>query len=215
MRTRWWPLSDLRLITPRLELRWPTPGDLEALADLAAGGVHDPRLQPFTVPWTDAPPQDRARGTLQSQWSQWAAWKPTDWTLDLVVRLDGQAVGTQGLSGRDFAVCREVRTGSWLGRAHQGRGIGTEMRAAVLFLAFDGLGALCATSGAYTDNAASLAVSRKLGYTDDGVERHAVRGSLAILRRLRLERASWQETGRIPVDVHGLEPCLPLFGVDQ
>jgi RimJ/RimL family protein N-acetyltransferase len=34
-------------------------------------------------------------------------------------------VGTQGLSGRDFAVLREVSTGSWIGRKHQGQGIGT------------------------------------------------------------------------------------------
>ena len=36
---------------------------------------------------------------------------------------------------------RTVGTGSWLGRPYQGRGIGKEMRGAVLALAFDGLGA--------------------------------------------------------------------------
>jgi len=37
-----WPLADLRLQTPDLELRWPSPDDLGALAGLAAAGVHDP-----------------------------------------------------------------------------------------------------------------------------------------------------------------------------
>jgi hypothetical protein len=46
-----------------------------------------------------------------------------------------------------------------------------QMRAAVLDLAFEGLGAEYAVSEAFADNAASYAVSRKLGYADDGIER--------------------------------------------
>jgi hypothetical protein len=60
-----WPLTDLRLQTPELELRWPSLDDLDALADLAAAGVHDPEVQPFMVAWTDASPEERARSTLQ------------------------------------------------------------------------------------------------------------------------------------------------------
>jgi RimJ/RimL family protein N-acetyltransferase len=44
------------------------------------------------------------------------------------------------VSGRDFAVLREVHTGSWLGQRYQGQGLGTEMRSAVLHLGFAGLG---------------------------------------------------------------------------
>jgi RimJ/RimL family protein N-acetyltransferase len=178
--------------------------------------VHDPDVQPFgPAAWTEVSPGQRALSTLQFHWSEWAGWKPADWSLNLVARLDGVVVGTQGLAGKDFAVLREVSTGSWVGQAYQGRGIGTAMRAAVLSLAFDGLGALSATSGAYADNAASYAVSRKLGYADDGIERHVVRGRPAVLRRLRLDRASWLQAARIPVQLHGLEPCLPLFGIGE
>jgi RimJ/RimL family protein N-acetyltransferase len=53
--------------------------------------------------------------------------------------------------------------GSWPGRRYQRQGAGTEMRAAVLFLAFDGLGALAAESGALEGNDASSRVSGKLG----------------------------------------------------
>src|SRR5260221_13370270 len=67
-------------------------------------------------------------------------------------------------------------TGAWLGRRYQGRGIGTQMRAAVLHLAFGGLGAQQAVSAAFEDNPASLRVSRKLGFRDDGIEWHLVRG---------------------------------------
>jgi RimJ/RimL family protein N-acetyltransferase len=206
-------MAGLRLRTPALELRWPSLADLDALADLAVLGVHDADVQPFTVPWTDAPPDERARGLLQYHWSNWASWKRSDWRLNFAVIRDGEVAGSQGIGGRDFAVLREVGTGSWLGRRYQGQGVGTEMRAAVLHLAFEGLGAQHAVSGAFEHNAASLGVSRNLGYRDDGIERHIVRGHPAVMRRLRLTRADWQAARSVPVEIHGLEPCRPLFGL--
>jgi RimJ/RimL family protein N-acetyltransferase len=213
MASSWWPLADLRLRTPDLELRWPSLDDLDALASLAAAGVHDPGVQPFMVAWTDAPPQERALGTLQYHWSRWGSWKPSDWTLEFAVLSGGVVVGTQGIGGHDFAVLREVHTGSWLGLRYQGQGIGTQMRAAVLHLAFEGLGARHAVSAAFEDNAASLGVSRKLGYRDDGIEWHQVRDRPALTRRLRLTRADWQAAQTVPVQIHGLQPCLPQFGL--
>jgi RimJ/RimL family protein N-acetyltransferase len=208
-----WPLADLRVRMPDLELRLPGDGDLAVLAGLAEAGIHDPGVQPFTVAWTDALPRERARSVLQYQWGRRAAWTPSDWTLDLVVIRGGAVLGSQGISGRQFAVCREVRTGSWLGRAYQGQGIGTQMRAAILWLAFAGLGAEYAVSEAYLDNPASLGVSRRLGYRDDGIEVHAVRGRPAVLQRLRLDRAAWQATQPGPAEIDGLAACLPLFGL--
>lgn len=208
-----WPLAGLVVRTPRLELRLPSDIDLGALARLAAAGVHDPAVQPFGVGWTDAEPADRARNVLQYHWRQLADWSDSRWTLPLAVVRDGVVVGTQDVSGRDFAVLRQVGTGSWLGLEFHGQGIGTEMRAGVLHLAFAGLGALSAVSGAYTDNAASLAVSRKLGYIDDGLERRVRRRQPATLQRLRLDRPTWLSTCTIPVQIEGLEPCLPMFGL--
>ena len=213
MITDHWPLFGLRLTTPRLELRVPDLAHLADLAGLAAAGVHDPGVQPFVAAWTDGTPQERARGTLRWHWSQWGRWSPDDWSLDLVVLAGGRVVGTQSLSARRFATLREAGTGSWLGRAHQGRGYGTEMRAAVLDLAFTGLGAEYVTSEAFTDNAASYRVSRKLGYADDGVARHVVRDSVAVGRRLRLDRAAWAAARTVPVEIGGLAPCLPMFGL--
>lgn len=207
-----WPLFGLRLTTPRLELRVPDLDDLAQLAGVAASGVHEPGVQPFVAAWTDGPPAQTARNTLQWHWSQWGRWSPDDWSLDLVVVADGTVIGTQALNARHFATLREVGTGSWLGREHHGRGYGTEMRAAVLELAFAGLDAAYATSEAFADNAASYAVSRKLGYVDDGVQRHVVRGAAVVGRRLRLDRRRWAAARTVPVRVAGLEPCLPMFG---
>jgi len=212
-----WPLTGLRLrIVPppaQLELRLPDPDDLVALAALAEAGVHDPEVQPFAVAWTDTEPAARALSTMQYHWSSWAAWTPANWDLNLVAVRGGRVVGTQSVSATNFAVLREVHTGSWLGRQYQGKGIGTLMRAAVLALAFDGLSAEFATSSAFSDNAASLAVSRKLGYADDGIERLVNRGRPAPTMRLRIDRASWAAHKTVDVVIEGLEPCLRLFGL--
>jgi len=228
--TNYWPIAGLRIrITvgapagpaSTLELRLPDQEDLCALAALAEAGVHDPALQPFTVAWTDAEPAARAQSVLQYHWRCLGGWSPDDWTLNLVVDRDGAVVGTQGISAKNYRIVREVGTGSWLGRRHQGKGTGSAMRAAVLALAFDGLGADYALSEAFTDNAASLAVSRKLGYADDGMDRMVIRGRAAESRRLRIARAAWQAAGGASglgigkVTVEGLEPCLTLFGAGK
>ncbi|WP_155981344.1 GNAT family N-acetyltransferase [Nocardia sp. BMG111209] len=209
----YWPLAGLRVRTPRLELRIPDSAELGVLARLAAAGVHDPAVQPFAVPWTDAEPEERARRVLRWHWRCWADWRVDEWTLNFVVLRDGEVVGSQAISAKDFSICSEVHTGSWLGSAHHGRGIGTEMRAAVLELAFARLGAGSAVSAAFEDNLGSQGVSRKLGYEHDGLAMHAVRGKPAVMRRLRLTRVRWEAHRSIPVKVAGLEECLPLFGV--
>ncbi len=190
------------------------PEKLSTLADLAAEGIHDPAEMPFVEPWTDQPPAKLARSVVLHHWSRVGGSTPEDWRLPLVVFLDGTVVGTQHIGARNFATIREVHTGSWLGQRHQGQGIGTEMRAAVLHLAFEGLGAREATSAAFDHNESSYRVSRKLGYQLDGIERYAVRGSLSTARRLRLTRAEWEKHRTVPVEIDGLAPCLPFLGVD-
>ncbi|MFB4276995.1 MULTISPECIES: GNAT family N-acetyltransferase [unclassified Nonomuraea] len=205
------PVLDLRLTTPRLELRLPTLDDLDELADRALEGVHDPERMPFGVPWTDVPAAQLPGDVIRYQLGVIARWRAEQWCCNFVVVHEGRVIGAQDLSAHQFAVTREVHTGSWLGRAHQGKGLGTEMRAAVLHLAFAGLGALTAISSAFLDNPASLGVSRKLGYRPNGVSVHEIRGRRAEQQQLRLDRAGF--TAPVPVEIHGLEPCLPHFGL--
>ena len=209
------PLFGLRLRTPRLELRLPEPEELAELAEVAVAGIHAPDTMPFLTPWTLDPPADIARRVIQQQWRWLGAWTPQDWALKLAVFHDGAVIGQQEISALDLAVRREVRTGSWLGQAHQGKGFGTETRAAVLHLAFAGLGAEEAVSFAFTHNAASRAVSAKLGYVDDGTERQVVQGKLVIDTRQRLTRAAWERHRTVDVTIDGLKPCLSLFGLDH
>jgi RimJ/RimL family protein N-acetyltransferase len=209
---RAWPLFGLRLKVDQVELRLPTDPELAELAEVAADGVHDPSIMPFLTPWTRREPPQLQRATLQFHWGERAAWTPERWSLNMAVFVDGVVVGSQGIGATAFAVVRTVGTGSWLGQRFQGRGIGTAMRTAVLALAFEGLGAVAAESGAFGDNPASLAVSRKLGYRPNGVLFHDREGVRASEQRLLLTREEWHAVQRPPVSIEGLEACLELFG---
>jgi RimJ/RimL family protein N-acetyltransferase len=207
-----WPLSKLRVRSARVELVYPDDAMLDALADLGASGIHDPSTMPFLFPWSDVPAPQQQRNSLQFHWRQRAELRPESWGIELAVLVDGSLVGVQGMHANDFAILRSVDTGSWLARPFQGKGIGTEMRAAVLHLAFAGLGAVEATSGAFDDNPASLAVSAKLGYEHIGERRVARRGEPARLVGLRLTRARWEARRRDDITIDGLDPCLSLLG---
>lgn len=207
-------MFDLRLKTPRLELRLPTDADLLELVRVAREGVVEESRTFFAVPWHKLPSPAFERQFLQHWWATRGSWDPSKWNLGLAVVVDGQPVGIQDVMGREFAVRKAVVTASWLGRAYQGRGYGTEMRAAVLALAFDGLGALVAESGYFEGNSASARVSAKLGYSDNGDEVWAVGAERIVERRLAVKRESWKKD-LVPVTIEGLEPCLKLFGVGE
>lgn len=216
MLTDHWPLLGLRVRSPRLELRLPSEDELADLADVAARGVHGPHERPFLTPWADRPPAERARHVVQSHWRCMGRWTPEDWALPLTAFLDGRPVGVQGVRATEFGVRREVESGSWLGQEFQGKGLGTEMRAAMLHLVFDGLGAASATSMSFIDNHPSLAVSRKLGYRPDGITRDALHGEVVVSQRFRLDRADRPAPAeRLPVTVDGLAGCAALFGLED
>lgn len=208
------PLFDLRIRTPRLELRLGSDSDVRALGELAERGVHPPQEMPFSVPWTDGIGEPSfVDDFVAYHREQLASWSPEDWHLPLLVWFEGELVGEQSLFGRDFAHKREVSTGSWLGMAFQRRGIGTEMRSAALQLAFAGLGAGVASSAWLDGNDSSRGVSERLGYLPAGTHSESPRGVAVTAHDLRLGRADWRSP--VPVEITGLEPALALLGADQ
>lgn len=209
----YWPLFDLVVRTPRLEIRLPSDDVLVALAELASVGIHEREDMPFALPWTDASSPDLERSALQWWWHQRAAWRPQDWSFAGAVFVDGIPVGIQDLAALDFRKLRSVSTGSWLGRAYQGKGLGQEMRAAVLHLAFEGLGASEAHSGAWHDNLPSLAVSRKLGYEENGVDIRLRRDAADRHISFRLTREAWSARRRADIELLELQGCRAMFGV--
>jgi RimJ/RimL family protein N-acetyltransferase len=206
-----WPLFDLVVRTPRLELRLPREDEFADLIDLADQGIHDPETMPFFVPWTDLEPRQRSRETAQWLWGHRANWSPENWTLTAAAFFDGRPVGMQDVGAQHFRAVRSVETGSWLGRAHQGQGLGREMRQAILHLAFAGLGAEEALSGAFADNAASLAVSRAVGYEENGEARGHRRDGSGRTIRFRMGRAQWEGKRRDDIEITGLGSCLDMF----
>lgn len=216
MRTEWWPLFALRIRTPRLELRPPTDDDLDELCELITTGVHDPALMPFNTPWTDAERPELQRSALQFHWRIRASLTAEDWHVPFGVWEAGRLVGQQDLAATQFSLLRTVNTGSWVGLAHQGGGIGKEMRAAVLHLAFAGLGAVRAETAAFEDNAASLAVTQSLGYRPNGDDVRPQRDCPGRQLRFTLSKPEWERRRRhdIDMDIDALAACAPLLGVE-
>lgn len=213
---RYWPLFDLRLSIEDLVLRPLAESDLVRLADLLPDDVEqDPAATRLEL--TD---ERTVRGTVahQTYWKAWGTWNLDDWGLPLAVLQGDSLVGTQWLEGTDFRILRTVDTASMLRPDLRGRGLGRQMRTAVLALAFGPLGARYAVSSAWPDNHASLGVSRALGYRPNGVSTHwrggAGEGHLDDLEHLRLSRETWLASGRAAdVRIAGARACLPLFGL--
>mgnify|MGYP006334550333 CR=1 FL=1 len=207
-----WPAAGLRARAGNLELRWIDDDLLVALADLASRGIHDDDTMPFLVPWTRGEPHEVARSVVAYQWQARTAFGHGRLALELAVLLDGEPVGIQAASGEDYGVLRSVETGSWLGREYQSRGIGRRMRALMLHLMFEGLGAREVTSTAFADNPASRAVSERTGSGLNGGEVRVREGEAVVLHRYRLTRARWKGLA----EQHGrtLGAPIEMVGVD-
>lgn len=206
-----WPLFGLEIATPRLVLTPVRDEHLPGLVDAVLAGIHDPADMPFSVPWTDAPRDVLITETAKHQWRLRAGVSAGEWTVNFAVLHEGRVIGVQDLAARSFPLLRRVETGSWLTRAAHGRGFGTEMRAAVLQFAFDHLGATSAVSGAAAWNAASLGVSRRLGYVPNGTAlAEARRGEVQVLQNLLLTREDFVRPDWV-AEVRGLQAALTLL----
>jgi RimJ/RimL family protein N-acetyltransferase len=185
------------------------------LEELVARLPDDVELDPSATAYEGADPGTR-RGTVvhQGYWRGYGTWSPAAWRLDFVVRRGGELLGRQELEGNDFPKLRTVDSSSWLVEAVRGQGIGKRMRRAVLAFAFGPLGAREAVTSAWHDNAASLGVSRAIGYTDNGVSTDVRGDGLDTMVHLRMTAADWEASGAgEDVVIEGFEPCRPFFGL--
>ncbi len=85
----------------------------------------------------------------------------------------------------------------------------------MLHLAFAGLDALEALSGAWDDNKPSLGVSAAMGYEPNGEHFAARLDGSGRLLDLRLPRAVWEERRRDDICIEGLAACRHEFGVTE
>jgi len=208
----YWPVWDLRLTVRELELRPMTEADLLPLAELLPDDVElDPAATRY--PGLSEHVGRRVIG-FQHYWRSYGTWRPEHWRLAFCVRADGELVGVQELEGEDFPRLRTVDSASHLVVPARGRGIGQQMRRAVLALAFGPLQAQAAISSAWHDNYASLAVSRALGYRPNGESSHQRGDGVDTMLHLRLRRTDWLAGGGAEgVLIEGVEACRPYFGL--
>ena len=209
-----WPLFDLEVVTPRLSLRYVDDRLATELAMLAAVGVHDPGETPFLHSWTDVEPPEQQRNTLRHHWELKSKTTPAHWSLALAVMVDDQAIGTTNLDATDFPLLRTVSTGSWLGRAFQGRGFGTELRRATLALAFRGLGAEMAKTAAWHDNGRSLGVTRSLGYQPVGRDFERRRDRRDEMLSFTMDRTRFDELDTSDIELVGVEAARRFLDID-
>ena len=205
-------MFDIRLSTPHLELRHLTEVDLGTLAAILPDDAEqDPSLTSY--PALD-PVSTRGVRVHQDYWRARGNWRPDSWALSFGAFREGELIGYQGLEGEDFATLRTVDSSSFLIPEVRGQGLGKEMRAAVLALAFGPLDARFTVTSAWSNNYASLGVSRALGYVDNGFAAHR-RGEVADeMKSLRLTREQWLRGGwEDQVTVTGVDSCLLFFGL--
>ncbi|MCP4434059.1 MAG: GNAT family N-acetyltransferase [Actinomycetia bacterium] len=210
--------------TPQLVLEPLRENRYDEACALVERGIHDPDWMPFEVPFTDAPSPRRELDAVGFWLSCWAGVSQHGWRLPFAVLCGGALVGVQDIAASGWVESRTVATGSWLGREHQGRGLGREMRAAVLHLALGHLGAERAESCAFEDNTASRRVSEVLGYREAGLRTADRRGEPAVQVTFAIDRDDWPASAAaaIEVGVHGVDDrvlaqlgaTLPNSGVD-
>ncbi|TVR26150.1 MAG: N-acetyltransferase [Ilumatobacter sp.] len=208
-----WPLFDLEVRTPRLTLRYIDDALGVEVAGVASRGVHDPSWTPFMTPWTDHESPDLERNAFRFWWRSRAETTPERWTINLAVIADGTVVGATGLSSERFDVLRSFETGSWLGREFQGRGLGRELREAVLHLGFAGFDAALATTGAFADNEPSLAITRGLGYEPEGRRRVVRRDEVGEIHGFHMPREHWATIRRDDITMTGVESVRDLLAI--
>lgn len=208
-----WPPFGLRIEAGPLVLRPITDDVLPALIELALSGVHAPETMPFHVPWTDAPAEQLPTNFAQYHWGVRGSWTREHWDLQFAVEREGELVGVQGFFCSNYLVTRTGETGSWLAQRCHGQGIGTAMRQAICAFVFDHLDAEEITSAAFTDNPASNAVSRKVGYQPNGVVRKTRRpGEWHANQEWVLTREAFVRGE--PIAVTGVEAFRAFIGLD-
>lgn len=209
-----YPPLNVAVCTPRLSLLGATddllmqlvPAVRDGIAVESPLGIDDPSSF-----YKDSP--EREWSWLRRMWGGRGNLTDTHWRLYLVVVVDGVAVGMQDVWGDEFASFAAVESFSWLIPGERGRGLGTEMRQAVLHLAFAGFGAREANSGAFVDNVASNRISESLGYQPNGIDWATRRGEPAEIQRWRLTRERWEQTRRHDIELVGIAECLAVFGI--
>ncbi len=209
MLSKYWPLLDLCIDTPKFQMVCARDEHFEDLADI----LMRVRQQPHQSWWGA---ENDGVGTfetkfLQYLWSHRSGWRHDNWRITFVILEDGRARGVQSIWSEKFPALRAVSSGSWLDPEHQGRGIGRMMRSAALHFVFDSLEAVEARTSSRVENAAALSLTRSLGYRENGFLRKARVDEVVVEQEFTMSRGDWFEQQREKFPVSGFDACRFMF----
>lgn len=166
----------------------------------AADIFTDPTV-PWAFGWLGAAPAEIISFSYSSLASLTPKDERTPWELKLACFKGDDLMGTTSLRRN---LCGEMvlyDTGSYLFREFQGQGYGRLMRRMILHLAFEGLGIPFVESIAHPLNAASVELSRSLGYEHAG---ETPSGQM----RWVMRASQWQDQPRTS------DPVVTMTGVE-
>ena len=174
---------DVTLETRRLQLRQPRPDDAPRIARLLNNFAVSGKLARVPYPYR----------LSDAEWwlDTWRADKPPGET-GFIIDLPGEGlIGNCGLHQDNGATV----IGYYLGEPYWNRGFMSEAAAAVIEWYFGVTGAAHLDSGVFAFNKASLAVQKKLGFTEMGSSRKHCLARNEDLRHIdtRLTRTRWDE----------------------
>jgi ribosomal-protein-alanine N-acetyltransferase len=168
-------MPAMQLRASQLTLRFPAPGDAEALFALAG----DPAVTEW-FSWGPYRSVDEPVAWIAAQAARRDAGEQLDFVIDHTEHGPVGVTGLGELSARD----RRAMVGTWLGRPYWGTGLNREAKALLAHAAF----ALCGLErlGAYSnpDNARSTRALEAVGFTREGTLR------------------AWHRHDGRPLDVH-------------
>lgn len=153
--------------TERLILRTWAPADIDAFAVLA----RDPRVTRY-INGGRAATDEQIGSFLERQIITAARAGWCRWALQLCEPAAGEPAGVVGFAGPGCTFAPDIEFGWWLHPDLWGRGLATEAARAGIHHCFAVIGLPRLISMVHPENAASLAVARKVGFRRDAQVEH-------------------------------------------
>lgn len=183
-------MKNVILETERLILRKPSESDFEDIQEgadninIAKGITNLPN--PYTL--------DMVKDYFGKQIKKWDSDEPTDLLFAIELKSEEKVIGVIGL----YDINQEegiAETGSWINENYWRKGYMTEAKIALNIFAFNTLGMKKLTSPVFSENVASNATQKKLGYEliEEGEEKQSclATGEKYSVNTYELTKAKW------------------------
>jgi len=160
----------MKLETQRLILRKPRMSDWK---DVMEGiGEYDVCKWLFNTPYPYV--EKNAVNFITKKIKKWKEKPQNDYLFLIELKSEGKVIGAMELLNID-SYSKTAETGSWINKKYWRNGYITEAKIAVNDFAFEKLKLRRLYSPVYSDNLASNATQRKMGYVLEGIQRKAKR----------------------------------------